>query len=131
MVDEFVKSIERFNEMVENAIKRNKIIETRSITFRRFVLFDNHRIPLGKIIIDDINQKIMFYETFCSSEDTLICIPTIDIIEFNEIIKCEFNEGKVLVVTNETDVIIDYNTTLDSRILMLVFKCFSDIIEER
>ncbi len=138
MVSEYINSIEAYINAVDKALKKNKIIETKGFTFKRYVTFNNKHIPLGKMIIDNINSKIFIYETFYNNFG-LLCRPDITVITFKDLVSCELQYSNsimcIKIDSNSKDYYfpleIDFCSVLDCDIMRNIYCTLNKIIKNK
>lgn len=91
------KSIEDFLKKVNKAIKMNNVVVSKEYDFNREIKYQKRVIPLGKVIFDFVNKKVLIYETFISKIDHFICIPDINFFSYENLLDCSvFCENNIL-----------------------------------
>ncbi len=87
MVPEYINSIISFLDKISYCLNKYSIIPSKTFEFKRYFIFNGEKIPLGKIIIDEVNSKIFIYESFY--RDGTICSPDITVIDFKNLKQCK------------------------------------------
>ena len=102
------ESIIKFTNSINKAFNKNHINTKNEITFNRYIKFQNQIIPLGKIIIDNENYKIFFYETFFQAKEKTLCLPDIRCFNFNQLAKCElYNNNETISIKELNELFIN------------------------
>lgn len=113
-----LKSIIIFIKDVNTELTKNDIKETRAIPFGKHIHFKGKAIPLGKVIIDDENSKILIYETFKRKDDGTICRPDVNVLEFKDLQRCKLMYEYELIQEKELFYIM-FNDVIDWKSLSI------------
>lgn len=119
-------SIDSFITRVNNEIKFNNLNISKEYVFNRFIKYKNMFVPLGKVIFDEVNKKIIIYETFIYKLTKFVCIPDIWCFSYFDVIECDILVNNVLLYEIENDYIL--NNKKNAYIRIKLKECHYYII---